>query len=631
VLQILRTSGREAMQISPQSDDRTAIRAGDLVVVRRCRWRVVDVRAYEACAVVTLSGVSAPVAGLHRRLLTPFDTLHRVDRPRGTRFVPRRRWRRACRSLVAANRPPATLRTASTAAIELMPYQLEPALAVLAGAGVRLLLADDVGLGKTIQAGLVVSELRARAAADRILIVTPAGLRDQWARELAERFAIRAESADGRALRRRLPLLPTGVNPWSTLATAIASVDYIKRAEVFPSVAACDWDLVIVDEAHAVAADSDRYEAVHALAARASYVLLLTATPHNGDRHAFDALCTLGAAETADAIDPQLLVFRRTRADVGISTTRRTHALFVRLSPAERRMHLLLQRYGDAIRAERRAIAGHDACLALSVLHKRAFSSAWSLARSVDRRLAALDSGDPGADAAQLALPLGDPDGDLIAADAAPSWPAELRLADERRERELLSTLASSAAAAARRESKIAALQRLLRRAGESAIVFTEYRDTLRHVHDCLSMAGTVAPLTLHGGMPRDERARVVDDFSEQHGRILLATDAAAEGLNLHRRCRLIVNLELPWNPMRLEQRIGRVDRIGQRRTVHAFQFIARGTGEPRILARLQARVAAAQADLGAPDPVGGGVERSMARLVAGGDHDDDEDGRLPG
>jgi len=622
------------MQISQRSDGRSAIRAGDLVVVRRSRWRVVDVRAYDACQVVTLSGISAPVAGLRRRLLTPFDTLHRVDRPRGIRLVSRTRWRRAFRSLVAADRGPATLCTARTAAIELMAYQLEPALAVLAGAGVRLLLADDVGLGKTIQAGLVVAELRARAAADRVLIITPAGLRDQWARELSERFAMHAEAVDGRALRRRLPMLPVGVNPWTTLAIAIASVDYVKRAEVFPSVAACAWDLVIVDEAHAVAADSDRRDAVHALAARASYVLLLTATPHNGDRRAFESLCSLGTAEAAGTNEPPLVVFRRTRADVGIGAARRIHAVLVTLTAAERRMHLLLQRYGDAIRAERRAVTGHDAFLALSVLHKRAFSSAWSLARSVGRRLAALDSSDPAADAEQLALPLGDLDGDLTTADAAPLWPAELRLSDARREHHLLSALASSAAAAARRESKIAALQRLLRRAGESAVVFTEYRDTLLHIRDCLAIGASPGgpPLMLHGGMARDERASVVDEFSRHARRILLATDAAAEGLNLHRRCRLVVNLELPWNPMRLEQRIGRVDRIGQQRTVHAFHLIARGTGEPGILARLRARVAAAQADLGAaPDPIGSGLERSLARLIAGGEHDDDGDGRFPG
>jgi superfamily II DNA or RNA helicase len=621
------------MQISrPSRGDGRSVRAGDLVVARGARWRVVDVRTFDGCQVVTLSGLGPSIAGLERRLLTPFDTLRRIERSPGVRLVGRRRWRRALRALLASDRPPGALHTARLARIELMPYQLEPALAILRGAGVRLLLADDVGLGKTIQAGLVVAELRARRAADRVLIVTPAGLREQWAHELSERFAIDAVAVDGRVLRRQMVRLPMGVNPWSTLPVAIASVDYVKRPEVLPAVAACRWDVVVVDEAHGVAIDSDRRAAVHALGSRAAYVLLLTATPHSGDRRAFEALCTLGALDSAG--DPPLVVFRRTRGDVGLGATRHIHTIGVSQTAAERRLHLLLGRYSAAVRAERGHTGRNDACLALSVLHKRAFSSAWSLARSVERRLAALTSSDKQADIEQLALPLGDPHGDLVAADEAPAWPADLGLSDHHRERRLLTALASSALAASRRESKIAVLCRLLRRARESAVVFTEYRDTLLHIRDALARDASLGamPLLLHGGLDREVRAAVLANFSRVPGRLLLATDAAAEGLNLHRQCRLVVNLELPWNPMRLEQRIGRVDRIGQCRTVHAFHLIARSTGEARILTRLRARVAAARADIGAPDPLGDDEERSIARLVVAGEpHDDDGDAPAEG
>jgi len=613
------------MQISPLSHHGHHVRAGDLVIVRRARWRVVDVRSYDACEVLTLSGLAPPIAGVERRLLTPFDTLRRIERSPRLRLVRRQRWRRAFRGLVATGHEPAALRTAHHARIDLMPYQLEPALALLRGAGVRLLLADDVGLGKTIQAGLAVAELRARGAADRVLILTPAGLREQWARELSERFAIDASAVDGRVLRRRVAMLPVGVNPWATLAIAIASVDYVKRAEVLPALTACSWDVVIVDEAHGAALDSERRAAVHALASRATCVLLLTATPHNGDRRAFDALCALGALDSPD--DPPLVVFRRTRLDVGISAARRIHTVTVSQNAAERRMHRLLASYGAAVRAERGEAGRGDASLALAVLHKRAFSSAWALARSVQRRLSNIASTTSAADADQLPLPLADPYGDLVAADEPPSWPADLRLSDRRREHQLLTALASSAVAAARHESKFAALLRLLRRAGESAVVFTEYRDTLMHLHEHLFQhtSPRAKPLILHGGLDREERAAVLAEFSRVPRPLLLATDAAAEGLNLHRQCRLVVNLELPWNPMRLEQRIGRVDRIGQRRTVHAFHLIARGTGEARILSRLRTRVAAARADLGAPDPLGGSDEQAMAQfVVAGGAADDD-------
>jgi SNF2 family DNA or RNA helicase len=603
------------------------LRAGDLVVVRQRRWRVVDVRTYDGCQAVTLYGVGPPEGGGERHLLAPFDRIEKVQTSPTPHHVRRGRWRRACRALLAANTPPGSLRSAAPAAIDLLPYQLEPAMAVVRGIGCRLLLADEVGLGKTIQTGLIVSELTKRGSVDRVLVVSPAGLRDQWVEELAERFAIRAASVDGPMLRRRATELPIGMNPWATVNVAVASIDYLKRAEVLPAAAACSWQLVIIDEAHAVAGDSDRHAAVQALTCRAAYVLMLTATPHNGDRQAFTALCALGAVD-----DTPLLVFRRTRRDVGIGTRRRVHALHVRLGAPELRMHALLARYTDAVRAEAKRDLRSNAWLALSVLHKRALSSPWALAQSVQRRLGGLTSRVDPTDASteQLVLPLGDPDGEMVAADEPPLWPADLRLSDTARERRLLERLEAVARTASRDDRKLRALARLLRRGTESAVVFTEYRDTLVHVRDYLA-ARTKLPhrvLLLHGGLTRDERVAVLAAFAGAGNALLLATDAAAEGLNLHRTCRLVVTLELPWNPMRLEQRIGRVDRIGQRRTVHAFHLIAAATGEVRILVRLRARLAVARTELGAPDPLGEEDEREVARLVMKGD-DGDADGGL--
>ena len=583
------------------------------VRVRGARWRVLDIRAYEDCELVTLAGVSPPYIGVERRFLAPFDVIEPLDRRSRPRLVRAERWRNACRHLLADNRPPGGLEAALHARIDLLPHQLEPALAILRGFGSRVLLADEVGLGKTIQAGLVCAELLIRSAIDRVLVLTPAGLRGQWCDELSKRFSIRATIVDASALRTAAATLPVGLNPWSTQPIAIASIDYVKRPEVLPAVAACQWDLVIVDEAHGVGGDSDRHAAVGALAARAAYVLLLTATPHSGDRRAFVSLCGLGSLEA----DP-LLVFRRSRNAVHIGAPRRVHITAVRPSAYERRMHCSLADYTAAVRAARREL--HDASwLALSVLHKRALSSAWSLAESIDRRLASLLAVGANDTGTQLMLPLGDPDGERSTEDEAPAWPAELGLADADNERRLLTELAAHARTAARHETKLARLRRLLRRARESAVVFTEYRDTLLHISHVLDLPCVV----LHGGLTGRERAAALAEFASEPRTVLLATDAAGEGLNLHQGCRLVVNVELPWNPMRLEQRIGRVDRIGQRRTVHAFHLIATGTGEPRILQRLTQRIAAAQAEIGAPDPVGIDEELAIARLVIGEAFDD--------
>jgi hypothetical protein len=156
----------------------------------------------------------------------------------------------------------------------------------------------------------------------------------------------------------------------------------------------------------------------------------------------------------------------------------------------------------------------------------------------------------------------------------------------------------------------LAALARLLRRIEEPAIIFTEYRDTLRHMRDLVAPGAAL----LHGGLSRDERRAALASFGP--GGLLLATDAAGEGLNLHHNCRIVVNLELPWNPMRLEQRIGRVDRIGQRRRVHAFHLIAGGTAEMRVLHRLGLRVARAQADVGTQNPLAAGASTAAVHKM---------------
>jgi superfamily II DNA or RNA helicase len=566
------------------------LHAGELVRARRDRWRVVNTTLFGGCHLVTLAGASAVNQGVERRLLAPFDAIDRIPSSHTPRIVGAVRWRRALRALLRRGLP-GELRATTSAVIDLLPHQLQPALAVVHGLGCRMLLADDVGLGKTIEAAAIVAELQARGAVDRVLVLTPPGLREQWAQELLARFAIRADIVDFRTVRERVATLRPGVNPWTTWPVAIASVDYVKRPEVLRAVAARPWDVVIVDEAHRVANDGDRHDAVALLASHAGYVILLTATPHSGDTRAFESLCGIGSH------GDRLLVFRRTRRALSSAVDRRAHRLLVQSSVEERRMHAQLAAFERAVRAERGEADG-DAWLALAVLRKRAFSSAYALHLSIARRLDTLTPATRWP--AQLSLPL-DEHGELDGADEAPPWHAALALADSDRERRLLTSMAAAAAAAATRETKLAAISRLTRRISEPLIIFTEYRDTLAHVARSITEPAAI----LHGGLSRPERATELRSFTEGRRRILLATDAAGEGLNLHQICRVVINLELPWNPMRLEQRIGRVDRIGQRRTVHAFHLVASGTGEEQLLSALRERVAHAQGEMGAPNPLG--------------------------
>ncbi|MGE3178395.1 MAG: DEAD/DEAH box helicase [Vicinamibacterales bacterium] len=572
-------------------------------------------------------------------LLTPFDRIESSTGggPGSPRRVGARRSVRACRALVAAHGGWLALRAAERADMDVLPYQLEPALAVLRGGACRVLLADAVGLGKTLQAGLLLAELMARGAARHALVLTPAGLRDQWAGELSGRFGLSPAILDLVQLHALAGRLPPGANPWSTTGLAIASLDFVKRPEVLPLARARGWDVVVVDEAHLVSPASDRHAAVSALCTAAAFVVLVTATPHNGDRAAFDALRALGGRD-----DP-LLVFRRTRADVALPSARRMHRLRIAATPAETRLQAALERYASAVVREA-GVSGlgvsgpgdavaHGRLVAM-VLRKRALSTAHSLRRTVARRLESLEattgagsikdgsrkggawedasrkagswedgSWEDDGDRLQLWLPWDDGTGEFDGSDEAPVLSRPV-LNDAARERRLLRLLLDAADAAVSADSKLRVLGRLLRRLsrlGESVLVFTEYRDTLLHLHATL---GREAAL-LHGGMTREERRDALEAFTSGRCPLLLATDAGGEGLNLHARCRCIVHLELPWNPVRLEQRIGRVDRIGQRRVVHGFHLLRDRTFEVRIADAIQRRLERARLDISTPDPFG--------------------------
>jgi superfamily II DNA or RNA helicase len=499
-----------------------------------------------------------------------------------------RRWLRTLFTTAAHINPFGGLSAAAPGAITFLPYQLEPALALLRHRHTRVLIADAVGLGKTIQAGLILRQLGTERESFRGLVVVPAGLRDQWNAELGSRFGIRATIATSSWLARTAAQLPADVNPWSLPGTYLASFDFIKRPEARQALEEVIWDAMVVDEAHHATPGSARHAAVHALALRARRVILLSATPHGGDPEQFRALCSLGSPE---GNSPPLLIFRRSRADVGTAGGRRTVMLPVRLSDAELRMHRVLDAYTARVCAESRRRGQVQGRLAAIVLAKRALSSAASLAVSCRRRLELLTDRYPPVAERQLQLPLGeeDPldDEEPAAILAAPG------LTDTEQEQRWLTAIIEAADHAARAESKLRLLRRLFRRANEPAIVFTEYRDTLERIR--LFLTGLGPPVTvLHGGLSAAERAEAQREFNASDS-VMLATDAAAEGLNLHHRCRLVIHFELPWNPSRLEQRTGRVDRIGQTRIVHETILVANDTAERRILAPLARRAARAR------------------------------------
>jgi superfamily II DNA or RNA helicase len=554
------------------------------VHVRGRAWTITALEASGGCASIRLRGIG------HDRtltLLTPFDRPRPLGGQSRPRLVGRRRWLHELDRALLSIDPFGGLPAAVSAPLRLLPYQLEPAMLVARDGASRILIADGVGLGKTIQAGLVLLELTRRREDCRALVLAPAGLRQQWRHELQIRLGLPAVLADAGWLRSPSAERPAHVNPWSLPGIYVASHDLVKRPEVLRPLEDVVWDAVVIDEAHAATSGSDRRAALHAIARRSRHVVLLTATPHDGDPRERDALCSIGRA----AQDEPVVMFRRARADVREGRPRRTRVLAVALSPAERRMHGLLERYSRCVWNEAGARGDQRARLVSIVLRKRALSSARSLLVSIERRLALLTDAPHGE---QLTLPLGpDRDEDPVADDAPGVELSTPGLADARREREWLAAIAAAARAASD-ERKIIRLQRLLARIEEPVIVFTEYRDTLARLAERLASTGSTVRL-LHGGLNAGERATVQQAFNDRGG-WLLATDAASEGLNLHHRCRIVVHFELPWNPSRLEQRAGRVDRMGQTRAVHELALVAAHTAERLVLAPLAHRLAAAGA-----------------------------------
>jgi superfamily II DNA or RNA helicase len=531
-----------------------------------------------------LDGAPAPRC----TILVPFD------RPRLA--APTSRWKRATLGVVASSLGARMLAgslvggaTRLHPRLELPRWQLVVASLVAHGRASRVVLADAVGLGKTVQAGFAVAALRTASPHARALVLTPAALCDQWAAELERLFGWTVTVMDAaavRALRRQVPL---GVNAWSLPGIAVASLDFAKQPEVLAAVASARWDALIVDEAHHLAPGTDRHDAASAIAARVPVVLLLTATPHTGSDEAFQALRSVGAVHG----EPPAMLVRRTRDDVGLRSVRRVRVLACEPSAAERRLWRALRAYAAAVWTE--GHGGSPSRLAMAVLLKRAASGAYALQRSLAHRRLSL-AGEP--QVQQASLPFEDDAGEHDASDEALSPAlAAPGLADACRETTWLAALEQLAAAAGPGEGKLRVLLRLLRRVREPLVLFTEYRDTLWHVTRHLPPHLTVS--VLHGGLSRSERREAERAFLTGRADVLLATDVASEGLNLHAPARLVVSLELPWSPVRLEQRIGRVDRIGQARVAHALTLVGRGGPEHDVLRRLGARIARVRRALG--------------------------------
>ena len=562
----------------------------------------------------------------HRTFLTPFDRPVAVGSAERSRQVRPQHALARLAGLIGRTESIRSLSSVIDGRLDILAYQLEPALAIVTGTR-RLLVADDVGLGKTIQAAIVIAEIHRREVSARILLIVPAPLRAQWMQELSTRFNLSCIPADRGSLDAAAREGAWSGNPWRRAGIWLASIDFLKQPHVLEAMPLLPWDLVVIDEAHVVCGDSDRHQAADAIARRARRLLLLSATPHSGDEGRFGRLLDLGAL----AIEPdRLSILRRTRSDLSIRPTRRVRWHRVTLSDIENRALNVLSEYERAVLKHAASDRRDAALLLLSVFRKRALSTMHALAISIERRLACRlgrigteDWQQPrlnfDADSAAGEDDLGESEWRSLGADIGMNAGTELTW---------LRRLSGLAQEAARKESKVVAIDTLVRRTREPIVVFTEFRHSLQALQRRLH--GRCAPAVLHGGQTQAEAACELERFLRGRASVLLATDVAAQGLNLQMRSRWVISFELPWNPMRLEQRAGRVDRIGQQRAARLTVLIARHQAEAGLLANLARKTLTARRALGddvlpaVPDERQ--VREALLSPNASGRQDDDGD-----
>lgn len=564
------------------------IRPSDIVRARGSLWRVLAIHdGPPGCRAFRLARLPPPFPVVSRTFVEPFDRIQATRDARQPKVVSPKAATQRLVSMCASDRTWLTPTSAGECNVELLDWQLMPVVAALGGYRRRILLADGVGMGKTIQAGLLIREILNRWPEGRVLVLVPAGLRLQWRDELKAKFNLRAELVDLNWVTVRSRDAPPGINPWAEPAVVITSHDFAKQLDVLPGPELLAWNAVIVDEAHGASPGTDRAALAGAVGRRAQHLLLLTGTPHNGDDAQYKALCALAGRSN----EPPPLVLTRQVDTAHARPAPSWRLLRVKPSAAERALQDVFEHYVSRLEggANGRALTE----LLIHLLRKRAASSALALMRTLMRRKESLRAERP---AFQAGLPWhldGQHDDELP--DAVARLPG---LDSPRAESAWLGAVIEAAHRARRDDSKVTALRRLVRRVREPVLVFTEFRDTLVHLERVLRGLGPID--LLHGGMAPHERHQSVERFVSGVSRILLATDAASEGVNLHRRCRLVVMIDLPWTPTRLTQRVGRVDRFGQRRRVHAVGLTSPGSFDTLLGERLADRRTRAAAALGA-------------------------------
>ena len=464
--------------------------------------------------------------------------------------------------------------------IKELPHQIEVARTVLRHLGGRAILADEVGLGKTIEAGIILKELTVRGLARRVLILTPASLVIQWQGELESKFFERFDT-------------PTETEDWQRVTKAIISYDRAIGVRHAKAILRHRWDLVIIDEAHKVKNHAAaRYKFIQKI--DRNYLLLLTATPLQNDLRELYNLVTLlrpGQLGTWQEFRRQHIAagdkrkprnvdaLRELTAEVMVRTRRSSVAMALELPPRR-------PRHPEITLTPREAALYAETAAFLRELYREGFVKPSEEEIAEDRRRRKQRSGKGILQLELMRLSQRLCSSSVALADSLDKLSKGELIVPEYRMR------ARELAADARRvktHAKLEELGNILSEDPDRLIVFSEHLPTLQLIADHVRQHGR-HPIVYSGALSMSERARKLAEFRQDARAVLVATRAGTEGLNLQ-FCNRLVNYELPWNPMVVEQRIGRIHRIGQTREAHIINFAARGTIEAHVLRLLDQKI----------------------------------------
>jgi superfamily II DNA or RNA helicase len=533
--------------------------------------------------------------------------------------------------------------TLSIARVDPLPHQLEAVYDYfLRLPRIRFLLADDPGAGKTIMAGLLIKELKIRGLVRRILIVSPANLTFQWQREMKDKFREKFEVVRGDILRANY-----GQNPWQEKNQVVTSISWISHIDdARESLMRSEWDLVIVDEAHKMAAYSrdkktQLYVMGEQLADRTDHFLMMTATPHKGDPDNFCLFLELLDRDVYGDVKSLQEAMRRNNApfylrrikealvtfpdaETGqckkLFTNREVQTVGFEIDDEELDFYFALTKYVEdqTAKAEDNA-RGRALTFTMAMLQRRFASSVYAVRRSLermrDKRQKILDDPEAYMEEQRAKYDLDNMDDmedderhrieEKLEAVVASIEPAKLR-----EEIAALDKLIVQARLLEQGEveSKLVKLKNVLTEQGifsdpkHKLLLFTEHKDTLDYLVGKLRSWGLVVT-QIHGGMKigdrdvPDTRLHAEVQFRDQ-AQVLVATEAAGEGINLQ-FCWFMINYDIPWNPVRLEQRMGRIHRYGQTHDCLILNFVSVKTREGRVLQKLLDRLKEIRAELG--------------------------------